>query len=296
MQANATTHPLTACYQRVRPVCLWNGWLPDAVTDTTAKRRRKAKRLLGDGEGIFSRLWLVPDTLLYHLVVPLPRGLDFYLDAPALAHIELAQLLGTVPRYVRVALGRAQHRHIHVLVALHPYATLPSHGTYGSLHWELVQDADHLEQLADYFSRPNDERAGRPHPRDLARYTRSQLDRQRLDASELYLQARHHHTGRQLPRRSWSSHLPRLRPDPAARVRRKWAALMTCRSAALWPFHLRLRWQSQPICRAGTAAQGSVSPDQGTRWLWPPAHAPPLSGGGEVQRRLYCPAVRPATR
>lgn len=296
MQVDPITHPLTFCYQQVRPVCLLNGWLPDAVTDTTAKRRRKAKRLLGDGEGIFSRLWAVPNTQLHHLVVPLPRDLNFYLDAASVARTELTRLLGVAPRYVRAALGRAQHRHIHVLVALQPYATLPRHGTYGALHWELVQDAGHLEQLAEYFSRPSDERASRPHPRDLTRYTKDQLVRQRLDASETYLQARHDHGGRRLPSLSWTSHLHRLLPDPMPPVRVSWEAVTTRKSVALWALDLGLRWQPQPVWLDRLAAQYSAPPRQGMQWLWPPAHAPPRPSGGEVHHRLCRPAVRHPAR
>lgn len=209
MQAYSSSHPLTFQYQQRRP---GSDWLPDAVTDTTAKRRRGARRLFGDGEGVLCRLLVTPHSQLYHAVVALPPDADFYFDVPALARIELERLFGDAPRYVRVARGRAAVQHGHGLVMLPDSFASPSAGQYGPLYLKKVQDDQHLQNLAEYFSRPSDERACRSKPEDLARYSREELQDQKLDASEFYLTARRAARGKRLPRRSWTSNLPRLNP------------------------------------------------------------------------------------
>ncbi len=209
MQASSSRHPFTFQYQQRRP---GSDWLPDAVTDTTAKRCRGARRLFGDGEGVICRLLVTPDSWLYHAVVALPPDVDFYFCAPALARVELERLFGRAPRYVRVARGRAGVHHLHALVMLsEPVASLTA-GQYGPLYLKKVQDDRHVRNLAAYFSRPSDERACRSKPEDVARYSLEELQDQKLDASEFYLTARRAALGGRLPRRSWTSNLPRLNP------------------------------------------------------------------------------------
>ena len=209
MQASRSRHPFTFQHQQRRP---GSDWLPDAMTDTTAKRRRGARRLFGDGEGVICRLLVIPDRQLHHAVVALPPDADFYLGAPALAKAELEWLFGPAPRYVKVARGRTGVHHAHVLVMLPEPLNLPSAGHYGSLYLNKVQDDRHLQNLAEYFSRPSDERACRSKPEDLPRYSLKELQEQRLDASELYLAARRaaQGQGERLPRRSWTSNLPTI--------------------------------------------------------------------------------------
>ena len=209
MQASSSRHPLTFQFQQRRP---GDDWLPDPVTDTTAKRRRGARRLFGDGEGVICRLLVTPDCHMYHAVVALPDDIDFYLGAPALARTELEFLFGSAPRYIKVALGRAGRHHVHVLVMLPEPHGLPAAGRYGPLFLCRVKDDRHLRSLAEYFSRPSDERACRSKSGHPPRYSQEELREQLLDASELYLTARRAAQGERLPRRSWTSNLPKLNP------------------------------------------------------------------------------------
>ncbi len=210
MLAEVHTHPLTFRYQQQRPGC---DWLPDAVTDTTAKRQRGAKRLFGDGQGIISRLLAYSVGQLCHLVIPLQAGIDFYRDAPAIARKEMEQLLGQTPRYAKVSLSRSIQPHIHVLAMMPDLDNFDVQGSYGKVYCNLVETDDHLRNVARYFSRPSDERGCRPKPMDCRRYTPAQLVEQKFDASELYLQARNAAQGKPLSRLSWTTNLPRLKPD-----------------------------------------------------------------------------------
>jgi hypothetical protein len=210
--ADPEHYPLTHQYLHAKPLRLLEGWLPDAVTDTTAKRSRRAQRLLGDGCGVLSRLWAVGGGVLTHVVVRLPRELNLYLEAPQAARLELEHLFGTAARYVRVALGRAGQLHIHALVVVKAGTSAVLRGSYGPVYTRSVTNAADFMALAAYFSRPNDERASRPGRIDTLRYTRAQLAQQRLAASELYLNARLD-AGKRLPHLAWSSNVPRLRSD-----------------------------------------------------------------------------------
>jgi hypothetical protein len=210
-------HPQTFEYQR-RRLAVGTDWLPDAVTDTTAKRRRGAARLLGDGEGIIPRLLAQPHGQLHHAVVFLPIGIDFYRDAPGLGRAAVRQLFGNAPLYAKVALSRSCKPHVHVLVVLPAGFQLPCTGSNQSPYLKKVRDESHVRRLALYFSRPHDERACRYRPDNLRRYAKGELELQPLDASELYLTARQGAATRcqRLPRRSWTSMLPylnRARPN-----------------------------------------------------------------------------------
>lgn len=210
--ADHTTHPRTYRFQYARPERLANGWLPDAVTDTTAKRERRAKVLLGDGCGVLPRLWVWPGCRLWHVVIPLPDDLDFYPDARRAGQAELRHLAPEAPALAQVACGRHAHLHVHALVALPEGCVPPRLGSYGSVSSRLVESAEHLHNLARYFSRPADERSSRPGRSSRRPFTPEQLRRQRLDASEMYLEARSR-IGR-LPRRRWQQNISR--PYPAA--------------------------------------------------------------------------------
>lgn len=207
LRADYATHPHTYGFQTASPGRWAFGWLPDAVTDTTARRRRGAARLLDHGAGVLPRLWTLPERVLWHLVIPLPRLPDFYASVSEVGRQEIARLLPQQPALIRAALGRGGMPHLHVLVSLAANAGPPTRGTYGRIKAEAVNTAVYLENLALYFSRPADERAARPRRQETLRYSPGELARQRLDAAEAYLQARLRH-GR-LPRLRWQQHIPK---------------------------------------------------------------------------------------
>lgn len=211
VQADPTRHPLTCHWQRQQPLRQALGLVPDALLDSSARRRRRASTLFGDGRGILARLWAAGGGQLVHAVVPLPQGLNLYFEAPQVAREELARVFGQVPRYVRVCLGRTGHVHVHALLNAVSLSDLTRQGSWGRVHLIPVRDDRHLRCLAEYFARPYDERAARPSSHDRQRYSRAELEAQLLEASEVYLHARRHRTTRNLPRLSWTSHLPLLR-------------------------------------------------------------------------------------
>lgn len=206
-RANPQTHPRAYAFQSKRLVRRANGWLPDAVTDTNPKRIRKAAVLLGDGCGVLCRMWTLPGHELWHIVISLPDSLDFYAQAPTLGRAELRALFPDAPALAWAAYAHRRRSHLHVLVAIKKGEQLPSHGTFGRLFARRVKDAHHLEKLALYFSRPADERAARPNRAASLRHTREELETQRLDAAEMYLEARAR-LGR-LPRTLWRQNIPR---------------------------------------------------------------------------------------
>lgn len=205
--ADRVTHPRTYAFQMAQPLRRVHGWLPDAVMDTTAKRNRRARRLLGDGDGVFARLWALPGHRLFHVILCLPKGIDFYGCGPRIGRTELRFLFPSSPAVACLAYGRCGNIHVHALVALPEGETPPAGGTYGPIYAVPVVEADHLERLALYFSRPADERAARPDLKATLRYTREELEQHRLDASEMYLEARSR-LGR-LPRTRWQQNIPR---------------------------------------------------------------------------------------
>lgn len=223
--ADYATHPPTYGFQTARPLRRLHGFLPDAVTDTTAKRKRKAAVLLGDGCGVLIWLWLLDGYELWHVVARLPRSLDFYGEAPAVGRAELRALFPDAPALALVAYGRRRRSHLHALVAVKQGTVLPKRGTFGRLFARRVKDAKHLENLALYFSRPADERAARPDRQAFLRYTREELRTQRLDASDMYLEAKSR-LGR-LPHTRWRQNIPRkmwpelqhTAPEPVAFIR-----------------------------------------------------------------------------
>lgn len=220
-QADPKKHPLLFLWQKQRQN---SDFLPDAVVDTTAKRRRKARGLFGDGAGILCRLLACEGRSLFHAVVVLPEACQLYWDAPALVRQELAELFGDAPYYVKLALSRTGRAHAHVVVALtkSKHSHLPVRGTWGELYCEPVQSDQHLQVLASYLGRPNLEGACRPKQIEWGRYSQGELQRQQQDAAEFYLAARVEARSRglkQLPRLAWSKNLPFLKPDlPAWRV------------------------------------------------------------------------------
>lgn len=203
LPADPTTHPRTYQYQ------LRHGteYAPDPLYDTTSKRRRRAKRLWGDGQGISARLFLLPGKL-HHLIVGIEGCDDFYRDGPRLAQQQLQAILGNAPRYVTVARSRKDKVHAHVVVALG--LEDPKQLRKAGCWLTPVKGARGLERLMAYLSKPRDERACRPDKNDVLNYSAEELEQQRLDACELLLAARA--KGR-LPRGSFTTHLPRLKPD-----------------------------------------------------------------------------------
>lgn len=213
IQATPTQHPYTYRFQQQR--LAWGYVLPDAVTDTTAKRRRKAQQLLGNGEGIICRLLACHGRQLYHLVLALPENCHLYWDAPQLAREALEQLLGTAPHYAKVCLSRSGKPHVHVLAALNA-TELPAVEKAVNLYCTVIQNDQHLYNLAQYFGRPSLEAACRPKPEHWIRFDAYELELQLLGAAEFYLtcRAEAHQRGLPcLPRLAWSKHLPRLKPD-----------------------------------------------------------------------------------
>lgn len=248
-RANPQTHPLTHAFQWQRVARWAYGWLPDAVTDTTAKRRRKAAVLLGDGCGVLPRLWTLVGHELWHVVISLPDSLDFYSQAPALARAELRALFPDAPGLARAAYSRRSRSHLHALLAIKKGEQLPSHGAFGRLFTRRIEDADHLEKLALYFSRPADERAARPNRAASLRHTREELETQRLDAAEMYLEARAR-LGR-LPRTLWPQNIPRNLWEAPQNVPRRKPELPSPRVPHLNRLPLWLTLQRAPQPRPG---------------------------------------------
>ena len=188
-------------------------FLPDATTDTTRKRERKAQSLLGDGVGPLARLWALAGDDLYHLVIHFPGSWDFYLESAKRIKRRLAELLGLAPRYVFVARSRTGRIHAHILVHLDSVPVDWGLASGETLFAVRVANTAHFLALTSYLSRPHDERAAKPKPTDCARFTPEELALQLLDASEEYLEAKARAGTRHLPRLSWSSHIPALVPD-----------------------------------------------------------------------------------
>lgn len=206
MLAGIATHPFTYRYQQQRPGC---DWLPDAVTDTTRKRQRGARRLFGHGAGIICRLLACSSEGVTHAVLLLPDDYDFYTEAPEVARQLVRDLLQDRPYYAKLALSRELKPHLHILTVQDDWIDqlCRQQVIYGS----PVKSDQHLQAVAEYFSRPSDERACRPRPKEFARYEREDLALQVVDASELYLRARAQAVGGHLPRRSWTGNLPFLK-------------------------------------------------------------------------------------
>ncbi len=205
--AEHAIHPRTYGFQTAQPLRRVHGWVPDAVTDTTAKRTRKAAALLGEGAGVLPRLWTLPGHDLFHVVLTLPSPMDFYTQAPAAGRAEMDRLFPQAPTLAQVAYGRSGHIHIHAAVALPEGTRPPAAGTFGRLHAVPVTTASQLTRLACYFSRPADERAARPNRQATLLYTKRELQRQRLDAAEMYLETRSRVS--RLPRTRWRRNIPR---------------------------------------------------------------------------------------
>lgn len=220
--ANHATHPRTFAYQHARPECLVHGWLPDAVTDTSRKRQRLAQKLLNDGLGLLPRLWGLPGHQLWHVVVPLPEVTDFYANARSAGQAALRQLFPTAPALAQVAYGRSGLIHVHALVAL-PQGQAPSTSSPARrLFAGQVTTAQHLSNLARYFSRPADERAARPNRLARLRYTPEVLQQQRLDAAEMYLDARAQLGMKSLSRRRWAQHVRQISAEPEPQTWTGW--------------------------------------------------------------------------
>ncbi|WP_189074486.1 hypothetical protein [Deinococcus sedimenti] len=197
------------------------------MTDTTAKRRAKARRLIGDGMGIVARLVACPGRL-YHLVYVFEEGVELYTEGGELARHHLQALIPDLPQYVRVCLSRAEALHVHILASI-PDAECLSRLRQMGFHCRAVNlRGPHLARLLEYLSRPYDERASRPDRRAALRYSATELLDQRFAAAEAYLQARRAAQGQRLPRLSWTRNLPLLRAEPytlyrLAVLRKAWA-------------------------------------------------------------------------
>lgn len=259
-QADPKRHPRLFLWQKQRPS---PDFLPDAVVDTTAKRRRKARGLFGDGTGILCRLLACKGRSLFHAVVALPEACHLYWEAPALVRQELVELFGDAPHYVKLALSRTGRVHAHVVVALteSERLCLPARGTWGELYCEPVQSDQHLQALASYLGRPNLEGACRPKQTEWGRYSQAQLRRQQQDAAEFYLAARAEARSRgleQLPRLVWSKNLPFLKPDPPA-----WRVLLQLirqrPRPCPWPVP-EVEVQGHPVALKHEANRVSVTP------------------------------------
>ncbi|GHG01370.1 hypothetical protein GCM10017783_12030 [Deinococcus piscis] len=181
--------------------------MPDALHDTTSKRRRKATQLKGYGQGILARLTACPGSV-YHVSFELKDCTDFYWDAPVRAKAQCQELLGDSPRYVFCALSRQGKAHVHVMVVLSPEEAEELRRR--KVWHRQIEGLGDLERLAQYFSKPRDERACRPDTQDVMTYDQQELAQQALDACEDLLAARR--IGR-LPRGTFTAHLPLLKAD-----------------------------------------------------------------------------------
>lgn len=222
--ADPTRFTFTHLHQRQRPA---GHWLPDAVTDTTAKRRAKARRLIGDGMGIVARLVACPGRL-YHLVYVFEEGVELYTEGGELARHYLQTLIPDLPQYVCICRSRAGALHVHILASI-PDAECVSRLRQVGFYCRAVDlNGPHLARLLEYLSRPHDERASRPDRRAALRYSATELLDQRFAAAETYLLARRAAEGRRLPRLRWTRNLPLLRATPYTRyglavLRKGWA-------------------------------------------------------------------------
>lgn len=215
----------THCFQLQRPDGFGGGWLPDAVTDTTAKRRAGARKLKGDGRGVAARLLACPGQL-YHVVYPLWETGNLYLNGRDLALAALDRLPPGLPQYWKLCASVRQRLHLHLLVAILDPAVLEVLTGLGCNCTPLLDDA-HLENMLEYFSRPNDEASARPNRKGFLRYGNDQWEA-RFAAAERYLEAREVHGRRPLPRLSGTRNLPRLKPErfshlQLAVLRKGWA-------------------------------------------------------------------------
>lgn len=240
--------PRTHGFQRQRPDGFGGGWLPDAVTDTTAKRRARARRLKGNGHGVAARLLACPGQL-YHVVYHLQEPGNLYLDGRDLALAALDRLPPGLPLYWKLCASVRQHLHLHLLVAILDPALLEVLAGLG-FYCIPIRDDAHLESLLEYFSRPNDEASARPNRKGFLRYGNDQWEA-RFAAAERYLEAREVHGRRPLPRLSGTRNLPFLKPERLSHLhlavlRKGWA-----RTAPLKP----TRWKAKRA-RATLPVQG----------------------------------------
>lgn len=273
--------------------------MPDAVTDSTRKRRRGAERLFGAGVGVLCRLLLArKKTELYQLVVHLPEGCHLFWDGPRLARVELERLLDQLPYYAKLAMSRTGRVHVHVLVPFtkeKAAAFMESNSEYCA----PVRNDEHLLELARYLSKPRIEGAARPKPCDLARYSREDLEQQALDAAEFYLEAQAEAKRRglkQVPRLAWTHNLPFLKPDriPVPGLRavwllQSWISLLLVMCAVI---HL-MAWQAQgKHLPDSLSSYGSAGLPQKKRGVLPRARAPPALWGMESGTAARCPVLR----
>ena len=186
-------------------------WLPDALVDTTRRRKLTAGRRLGGGLGLLPRLLVAADHALAWSVVPLGwvPGLDLYSQATAAQARQVARaVLGKTPAWVTLERGKEGGLHLNIL---HPAAARLA---WPPKTWRRVLPSGDALKVLTYLSKPADARAcssrhpvtgyrSRPTPADLA------------EALVDYTTARQaaHEGGRRLPMLAWTVNLPRLRPD-----------------------------------------------------------------------------------
>ena len=138
------------------PLVPKRGHLPSRFVDSGKRRRARARRALGNGEGPAARLWgLVPDLHMYSLHsdhLDLPADLA----SPALIYDHEAVAIWRQairmelrpPLWYRLEVGRERRLHAHVLAGERAgLLGLPRTG-------EIIKPVDNLESLLAYLQKP----------------------------------------------------------------------------------------------------------------------------------------------
>lgn len=271
--SDPTRTPRTYRYQLQHPDGCGGGWLPDAVTDTSAKRRAGARRLKGEGCGIIARLQACPGRI-YHVVRHLGEQGNLYLDGRKLALAALDRLPPGLPLYWKVCASILQRLHLHMLMAVPDPGLLKVLARLG-FHCFPIRDDAHLENVLEYFSRPNDEASARPNLKGLVRHGNNVWEA-RFAAAERYLEARERHGRRPLPRLSGTRNLPFLKARRFSRLQvaviRKTAKSRDPRPFPFFPLSLPLHVELASPCQAPPID-----------WLACAARGPPACAGHVVR-------------
>ena len=108
------------------------------------------------------------------------------------------------------------NQHIHLFAAVRYGDVLPIYGNFGEIHYTRIYTDDHLDNLINYLSRPNDERATRIPKEKNERY--SLLVYKQLEASELYLKTKGMLGGARLRRMRWHSNISKREKEEERRA------------------------------------------------------------------------------
>lgn len=147
--------------------------------------------------GIWERLWAIGADCIYHVTVNTNWQGNLYLTCPGRARRLLRALFKSNPYTYTVARSPQGMVHIHVTAVLESPPTSGYLSQYDvTLFVKKVTSIEHLWNLAEYFSRPHDERAARPKRWDKSNYWRHRQyagdarKSELYDAAELYLRTK----------------------------------------------------------------------------------------------------------